>query len=109
MTIGQLNFEGKEITAVKLDIPGLGEQDMGELGLTEVPLEGDRIRVELEMVFGAPTNGSKKPDSFTGFTATPAIRAQKAFIVGNSVQIKGFLKAADVENLWQDSHGAASA
>lgn len=109
MTLGQLSFEGKEITGVEVDVPGLGVVNVGELGLDEVPQEGDRLQVNLELVLGRPSIGSKKPDAHTGFATTPAIRSHKAFIVGNTVKVTGFLKASDVEALWQREHGAETA
>lgn len=109
MTVGQMSFEGREITAIEVDVPGMGKVNIGELGLDEVPQEGDRIKVELEMVFGGPKIGSKKPDAHSGFTTGSTVRAHAAYIVGNTVKITGFLRASQVEELWQREHGAETA
>ncbi len=103
--VGQRTFFGREVSALKLDLPGMGvvDYDVPD-GENEELRNGDRIRVTVEAVVTRVSGFEKHNSDGVGVDSLKQIAAVK-FIIPECVNLDAVLRRDDLEAQWQQKVG----
>jgi hypothetical protein len=105
--VGQLDFEGREVSGVELSIPGISGTVQYEApdGVDKLLAQGDRIRVQLEYVIETVSFPEKHNSEGVATDKLKRLAVART-IVPETVQLLAVLRKAEIELAWSQAHGA---
>jgi hypothetical protein len=99
-------FDGFEVQAIYIDIPGLGKLPLaGVFGTTDVH-GGDEFEAKVRFKVGLPSPDAKFDKE--GNMASQLGIVYKAQPLLHGLEVTGYLRKDDVEAAWRSNHGATA-
>ncbi len=103
--VGQMTFGGREVSALKLDLPGMSVVDYTVPDGDEAQLRnGDRVRLTVEGVIDVVSGKEKHNADGVGIDSLKQI-AHVRFIVPECVSLDAVLRRGDIEAQWKEQVG----
>jgi hypothetical protein len=101
-TPGQVSFDGREVSGVYLDLPGIGKV---EFPVDQELHSGDEIEVTFRLKVAEITHGSAYDRA--GVEKSTFRRTYKTTAIRTSVEITGHVSREQLDAAWRKDHGAA--
>lgn len=104
LTVGQLNFFGREVQAIGIRVPGLGEMSYPIEEGEDIPEPGDEIECTIRFKIGPVEIGPDHDKDGIAKTQFGYILPFQGIKPG--FRITGVRKWADIDKEWDRAHGA---